>query len=217
MKVREAEKLVKKAKIAEPETLAFFAAVMIFIGGQYDWDLDLIHKATGYGYDDVALILGNWFEQGVIVNGVMELEAKEDNELENIVEITLIALCGSGEVIRQKVKEEDMRLKFFNPKTKEWYYKDEKNNSNNMQKKTLNDHLFDTLQRLSEADETNIDVEANKAMHIISVSEQVLSVARLKLDILAAGEGAVDNFDEIDNNNQKQLGNGEQPDESKKK
>jgi hypothetical protein len=74
-----------------------------------------------------------------------------------------------------------------------------------MAKKTLNEHLFEQLERLSDADENTIKLEVQKAMHIISISEQVLNVARLKLDILAAGEGIVNQFGEIDTAPLKQL------------
>lgn len=89
-----------------------------------------------------------------------------------------------------------MNLQFFNPKT---------NKFQGMTKKTLNDHLFDTLERLAAATPETIQNEIDKAASIITVSEQVLNVARLKLEIITAGEGAVNQFTEIDNTDMKAL------------
>lgn len=68
-----------------------------------------------------------------------------------------------------------------------------------MQKKTLNDYLFDTLDRLSQADAETIQTEIDKAVSIISVSEQILNVARLKLNIMQVGADVAYGFAEIDN------------------
>jgi hypothetical protein len=93
------------------------------------------------------------------------------------------------------------------------------------EKKTLNDHLFDQLDRLSNATEENIGLETTKATHLIAVGEQVLNVARLKIDIMQMagkdGDGVIqDQFAEIDQPSTfKQLPAGEQEyfDDDKKK
>jgi len=63
--------------------------------------------------------------------------------------------------------------------------------------KTLNQHLFDTLNRLSDADESTINIEVSKAENIVMVSEQILKVARLKLDVMQSA-GNLAEFSEID-------------------
>jgi len=68
-------------------------------------------------------------------------------------------------------------------------------------RKTLNDHLFDQLERLSSATDETINLETDKATHIIAVSEQVLNVAKLKIDIMQlTGSNQViqEQFAEID-------------------
>ena len=78
--------------------------------------------------------------------------------------------------------------------------------------KTLNEHLFDTLDRLSNCDAENLETEMNKANSIISVAEKVLDVARLKLEIIGSiGNIGLENFSDVDNL-QKQL---EDPDKKK--
>lgn len=198
MNFNEAVDVVKEAKIAEETDFSFMAAVIILIGGYHDWDLDEIYKETNYGYDDVAKILENLYANEIIIDGKLQMEVHE-KELNNVVELTLLALCGSGEVVRKK---EDVKLNFFNTN---------KNTFDQMtNKKTLNDHLFDTLDRLSAADADNVNVEVDKAASIIRVSEQILNVAKLKLDIIQANIETSGHFSEIDiNQDQKQIGGDE--------
>ena len=70
------------------------------------------------------------------------------------------------------------------------------------QRKTLNDHLFEQLERLSTATGENIALETDKATHLIAVGQQILDVARLKIDImqLAGNDNTViqEQFSEID-------------------
>ena len=71
-------------------------------------------------------------------------------------------------------------------------------------KKSLNDHLFDQLERLSDAkDNETLDLEINKAASVIAVSEQIVSVGRLKMDLLAAGADIKENFKELDEGSEK--------------
>ena len=83
-----------------------------------------------------------------------------------------------------------MRLMFYNTETNKF-------DRPMATKKTLNEHLFEVLDRLSSADENNIKVEVEKASNIVMVSEQILSVARLKLEIMQAGTTLTE-FAEID-------------------
>lgn len=62
--------------------------------------------------------------------------------------------------------------------------------------KTLNDHLFEQLDRISKADSDNINLEVSKANAIISVSEQILNAAKFKMDIVKSN--CLDQFTEID-------------------
>lgn len=182
MKVQEAIELIREANIAEEGDKAFTAAVMIFIGHDYDWDLDEIHKATNFDYSDIAEILKNFYENEIIVDGKLNIEVCKD-ELSNILEVTLIAMCGAGEIVRSQEKDNN----------------EIENKINSMAtKKTLNDHLFEQLERLSEANGETIDLEMNKAASMIQVSEQILSVARLKLEIMQSGAVVGDDFKELD-------------------
>lgn len=73
-----------------------------------------------------------------------------------------------------------------------------KKNIKKMATKTLNEYLFEQLERLSNAEGEDIEVEKEKAKAIISISEQVLEVAKFKLAIIQAGGAALDHFNEID-------------------
>lgn len=79
------------------------------------------------------------------------------------------------------------------------------------ERKTLNDYLFDQLHRLSSATEETIELEKDKAMHIISVSEQVLDAARLKVEIIKLGTQNLNQFSEIDKYDQKAIAESTDP------
>lgn len=187
MKFKKAVDIVREAKISDREDdLTFMSAVIILIGGYHDWNLDKLHKVTGYRYDAVETILKNLYENNIIEDGKLNMDFY-GTELENVIELTLVALCGAGEVVR---REESEIVELINSET---------NNFDKMEKrKTLNDHLFDTLDRLSNATPENINTEVTKAAAIISVSEQVINAARLKLQILQADIVIADEFKEID-------------------
>lgn len=65
-------------------------------------------------------------------------------------------------------------------------------------RKTLNDHLFDQMDRLSLATNETIDLETDKATHIIAVAEKILDAAQLKIQIMQIGKGIESQFPEID-------------------
>lgn len=64
-------------------------------------------------------------------------------------------------------------------------------------KKSLNEYLFETLDRLAAADKDSIETEMNKANSIINVSEQILLVAKMKLEIISASIDINQEFSEI--------------------
>lgn len=82
-------------------------------------------------------------------------------------------------------------------------------------KKTLNQHLFDALDRISNASGEQIQDEVDKAATIISLSQEVRSVAQTKLAILESqGVNGADNFTEfIEYSDANLLENNSEPDE----
>jgi hypothetical protein len=50
-------------------------------------------------------------------------------------------------------------------------------------KKSLNEYLFDALERVSNADNTTINTEVNKAHSIISISQQVIDNVKVKIEL----------------------------------
>ena len=66
-----------------------------------------------------------------------------------------------------------------------------------MARKTLSEHLFDTLERLSDATPETIQLEIDKAASIVAVSENILNVAQTKINIINATNGTGEGFGEI--------------------
>ncbi len=182
MDLVEAIEIVRDGKIAEEDTITFRAAVVIFIAldSDLDWDLDKLQDATGYDRYEISLFIKNLIDNKVLSNGKIVMEETEDG-IDEIIGFTIISMIAAGVIVKYEVKEEVETIKI---KTK--------------MSKTLNEHLFDTLDRLADAPPEEIDNECNKAASIIAVSEQVLKVARLKLDILAAKGDLANGFAEID-------------------
>lgn len=179
MSMREALELTRKIRISDDEnSLCFKSMVVFWIGGNYGWELKKTVKTTKYPEEDVKIILGNWVKSEILIDGKIHGDFDGENDW---MEIILISMCGSGDIIRISDK----------------YGMANKIENNMTQQKTLNEHLFAQLERLSSADETTIKTEVEKAANIVMVSEQILNVARLKLDIISAGQAA-EAFSEVD-------------------
>lgn len=181
---QKAFELTKNSRISDDENSLCFKAMMIFwIGANYGYDKVKTAKTTKYTEDEVQAVFSNWEESKILVDGVIVGEFDGENDW---MEVILISMCGAGELIRSS-KKWDI----------ESNVKKEKINNNMNNPKTLNEHLFAQLERLSSADETTISTEVDKAANIVMVSEQILKVARLKLDIMQAA-GNLAEFSEID-------------------
>lgn len=191
MTMQEALELTRDIRISDSEDDLCFKAMMIFwIGANYSYDKIKTAKTTRYSEDEVEIVFDNWRKNEILIDG--KIHGNFEKEDDNWLEIILISMCGAGVLCRisEKYGTPDMKLKFYNPVTNKF---DKDMNT----KKTLNDHLFDQLDRLSTATNETIDTEINKAASIVHVAEKILDVARLKLDIIAAGQSA-EGFKEID-------------------
>ncbi len=186
MTLREALELTRGIRISDDETdLCFKAMVIFWIGANYNYDKVKTAKTTRYNECEVDTVLVNWAQSEILVDGVIHGEFDGENDW---MEVILIAMCGAGEIVRRSGSENDSLI--YNDKTNKF-------DTNMANPKTLNEHLFAQLDRLSSANESNIKTEVEKASNIVMVSEQILNVARLKLDIMQAA-GNLSEFSEID-------------------
>ncbi len=182
MTFQEAVDLTKQMNISEEDSLTFRAAVILLMGLSLHWDLDKIEQETGYCSKDINFVINNLKQNQVLKEGIVYADIYDEKN--GWIEFILIAMCGAGELVR-----------YEEPDKQEVMTKN----------KTLNEHLFDQLERLSTANSDNIDLEINKAASIISVSEQILNVARLKLNIIQANVNIGEEFEEIDKPHTKEL------------
>ena len=182
MTLKEALELTRLSKIAEETSLCFKAMVMFWIGANYRYDVVKTAKTTKYSEQEVELVFNNWAKSNILVDG--KIHGEFDGLETDWMEIILISMCGAGELVRIEDKYGTEQIK---------------PDSKMSNRKTLNEHLFDQLDRLSEAqDEAALDLERNRAASLIDVAEKVLDVARLKLSIIAAGSTVDEGFKEID-------------------
>jgi len=179
MKYEEAKEILKEANISEEGSLPYTAGVIFFVGIDYNWDARKIFSETPYSHKVINTVLDNWKQNGILEDGKIYMEhAGGDDKLAEMVEFTLICLCGAGEIVRHEVETEISKPK-------------------NMSKKTLNDHLFEQLERISECEGSEqIAVEIDRTNAMIAMSEQILSVARLKMEIIQSN--SLEQFAEID-------------------
>lgn len=63
--------------------------------------------------------------------------------------------------------------------------------------KTLTAYLFESLEEINKATEANIDTAVKKARATIEISEQVLNVAQMKIEVINATGRLSDAFQEI--------------------
>jgi hypothetical protein len=182
MSLQEALSLTREMRITDDESsLTFRAAIIFWMGIEFGFYSKAIARSTGYNAKEVQLVLDNWRESEILIENVIygEFDGKND-----WMEVILIAMCGAGELVRRTEN------KISTKKEKEMTIR-----------KTLNDHLFEQLERLSAAsDKETMELETSKAASIISVSEQIMNVARLKMDIIQAGANVGEQFGEIDTN-----------------
>jgi hypothetical protein len=220
MTLKEALELTRGIRISDDEnSLCFKAMVIFWIGANYGYDKVKTAKTTKYSEDDVEIVFNNWRKSEILDDGKIIGQWDGENDW---MEVILISMCGAGDIVRfsdkygtpeLEQKEGEMKIKFFNLATNKF----DKDMSN---PKTLNEHLFAQLDRLSSADESTIKAEVEKASTIVMVSEQILNVARLKLEIMQAA-GNLAEFSEIDSvkslpdaNQQGQIEQPEQHDET---
>lgn len=94
----EIKDLVTKLNICEPDTLTFKAAVilifMIQTGISKEW---VIAYRNQYNIMDVKKIIANWKSNKLYQNNTFNMEPIE-TDLEEILQITLFSMAGSGEI-----------------------------------------------------------------------------------------------------------------------
>lgn len=59
---------------------------------------------------------------------------------------------------------------------------------------SLRNHLFDTLNRLADATEQDIELETNKAIHIVNVAEAIIKTAEVENTFVALTKGTGSGF-----------------------
>lgn len=102
MTVEEIFALVRKMKIDDDEDDYVFKAAVILLYGITHETIRVINikRATGFYMKDVDLIIYNFKANGIIQNCSYCLENLDGSDLELTIEITLCAMCGSGDIIR---------------------------------------------------------------------------------------------------------------------
>lgn len=182
MKFNDAVDTVRSLNISDDEDeLTFKSAVIIWLGLNNGWDEIKLIDVCEYGCEEVNLVIANLKSNEILVDGIFYADFDFEDSLDFIVEYTLLSLAGAGILIRTFDKKEEIKPKIIDKMST---------------KKTLNEHLFDTLDRLSNASGEDIQLEVDKAASIISVSQEILNVAQMKLNIIAAGS-SINKFKEI--------------------
>lgn len=59
---------------------------------------------------------------------------------------------------------------------------------------SLRNHLFDTLNRLADATQEDIDLEVNKSIHIVNVAEAIIKTAEVENTFVALTKGTGSGF-----------------------
>lgn len=179
MEINEIISILKEANIDEESSLTFKSAALIFWSISNKWGkYEELSDVTGYSLSEIEFIFYNFIKNGIFKDGVFYMDLDEENAF---FELVLCAMCGAGEIRRYSPDDQN----------------EEDTKTEIMTKKNLNQHLFETLERLSEATPETIEFEAQRAVSIIQVSQEIQSVARLKLDIIANTGALDDNFTEI--------------------
>lgn len=101
MKIEEVIEVVRGLNITEDEeSLTFKAAVVLFYGLMNETvSPQKLKRATGYWWKEVYFIINNYRANLVIVGYEWEVVIVED-DLENVIEITCVAMAGAGELVR---------------------------------------------------------------------------------------------------------------------
>lgn len=75
---------------------------------------------------------------------------------------------------------------------------------------SLRNHLFDTLNRLADATEQDIELETTKAVNIVNVAEAIIKTAEVENQFILITQGTGSGFIPlVDNPPSKQIGNSE--------
>lgn len=187
MKYQEAFDNIVGMRLDDIDTLTFKCGVLLFLGLNNGFDESELQKETNYELSEVQTILNNLKENKILVGGAIQADFLDEEE--GWMEFILTCMCGAGEIVRLEAEEQKSEIL--------------KPTINMSKRKTLNETLFDTLDRLSNADGDDIDLEVQKAVMIIEVSKQVIDVSRLKLEIMS--NDFEDSFTEIDVKNTLQI------------
>jgi len=184
MKLKEAILLCREINLTDNEDeLTFKSCVLLWLGMHNGWDKMELQKETKYDISEIETVILNLTENNILIDNKIYGEF-DDSEIGNVVEITLMYMCGAGivrrhqDIHKEKIIEPEIPIKMPT-------------------KKTLNEHLFEALDRLSSATPENIQLEIDKAASIVSVSQEILSVAQMKLNIIAVNADSSNSFNEL--------------------
>lgn len=175
MNFDEANELIKTFNLAEEDSLTYKAAIIFYVGIDFNWDVEKLFDATPYNYKDINEVLKNWKESEILKDG--KFYADFEDESTSWMEFILVCMCGGGEIVRFTEEEpEPKKIK--------------------MSKKTLNDHLFEQLERISDCAPEDISTEIDRTNAMIAMAEQILNVAHFKMEVIQAN--SFEQFSEID-------------------
>lgn len=101
MKIEEVIDMVRGLNITEDEESLTFKAAIVLLYGMTNETVRLqnLKRATGYWWKEIYFLINNFRANLVIVDYHWEVPISED-DLQNLVEITCIAMAGAGKLVR---------------------------------------------------------------------------------------------------------------------
>lgn len=118
------KKLVREMEIDEEGSPTFAAAVIILLGQDKGFDDRIIARRAGYSRHFVATVIGRLKEFGHIIDGKIQMEVDvnvSDYELavSFVVNLTLLAGVGIGELVNIKVDQDRRPIEVKQPDIKD--------------------------------------------------------------------------------------------------
>lgn len=115
MKIEEVIETIRSLNITEDEESLTFKSAVILLYGMTNGTVSpqKLKRATGYWWKEVYFIVNNFRANLVIVGYNWELIIVED-DLQNLIEITCLAMAGAGELVRisDAIKPEEKPFKW---------------------------------------------------------------------------------------------------------